>query len=145
MHQAGLDKDKNVGWCPDGSESEGGLTCTTKHLFTKKIAELSAKFCLNLIAHATPESAGSLLSEPTEIAVRPIRPADEFMHSDDYCDVEFRGRRYQLTQLAGTIVKALRSSKRIRAFQRKGSDGWRTVTMCGMRSADAMAGDFGVT
>jgi len=44
MQKRGLDRDKNVGWCPDGSESKG----TTRHMFTQKIAGLSADFCLHL-------------------------------------------------------------------------------------------------
>lgn len=59
MRQVGLDKDKNVVWCPVGSVSERGSEGSTKHLFTQSIAELSAKFCLNLIARGVPELAES--------------------------------------------------------------------------------------
>jgi hypothetical protein len=57
MQQAGLDKDKNVAWLSTGTVVQAGLTGTTQGLFTEKIAELSAMFCVELIARGTPESA----------------------------------------------------------------------------------------
>jgi hypothetical protein len=43
MQKRGLEKDKNVGWCPDGSGSDG-----IRYMYTQKIAGLSADFCLHL-------------------------------------------------------------------------------------------------
>jgi hypothetical protein len=57
MQQAGLDKDKNVAWLPTGTVVQAGLTGTTQGLYTEKIAELSAQFCLELMTRGTPESA----------------------------------------------------------------------------------------
>jgi hypothetical protein len=59
MQQAGLDKDKRTAWLPTGTVVESGLSGRTGGLYTGKIAELSAMFCVHLIAHATPETTTS--------------------------------------------------------------------------------------
>ena len=59
MQQAGLDKDKNVAWRPFG---EGGF-------YTERIAELSAMYCMELIARSSPETTVSLPSELPESEV----------------------------------------------------------------------------
>ena len=60
--QAGLDKERQLAWCPTGSGSGGGSDYTVKYLFTESIAEFSAMFCLELIARDTPESTVSRVS-----------------------------------------------------------------------------------
>jgi hypothetical protein len=56
MQQVGLDKATELVWCPLGSGTERGSSYTTKHFFSQSIAELSAKYCLNLIARGIRES-----------------------------------------------------------------------------------------
>jgi hypothetical protein len=67
MQLAGLDKDKSVAWLPTGTVVQAGHTGTTQGLHTEKIAELSAQFCLELMARGTPESAVSPLSKRTNM------------------------------------------------------------------------------
>lgn len=55
----GLDKDKDFAWCPPGSVNEYGETGRTRSLETERIVELSAIFCVGLVANGTPESAVS--------------------------------------------------------------------------------------
>jgi hypothetical protein len=59
MQQAGLDKVKNVAWLPTGTVVQAGLTGTTQGLHTERIVELSAMFCMELMARGTPEPAVS--------------------------------------------------------------------------------------
>ena len=49
MRQEGLDKDKNMASLSTGSVTEYGSSGNTQGLFSEKIAELSAMFCLELI------------------------------------------------------------------------------------------------
>jgi hypothetical protein len=59
--------------------NEWGKIGTTQGLFTEKIAELSARFCVNLISRGTPESAVSLpAAAPAHprIGRKPERPPD---------------------------------------------------------------------
>jgi hypothetical protein len=74
MQQAGLDKDKNVAWLPTGTVNEWGKIGTTQGLFTERIAELSARFCVDLMARGTPESSVSPPSQRSEINVRQTEP-----------------------------------------------------------------------
>jgi len=59
VRKEGLDKDKDFAWCPTGSVSEHGETGTTQSLQTERIVELSAMFCVELMALGIPESAVS--------------------------------------------------------------------------------------
>ena len=59
MGQTGLDKDRSVAWCSIGTVSEWGKSGTTQGLVTERIAELSARFCVNLISRGIPESVVS--------------------------------------------------------------------------------------
>ena len=56
MQKTGLDKDQSFTWRPTGYVSDGGTVGTTQSLVSEKIAELSARFCMKLIALGTPES-----------------------------------------------------------------------------------------
>jgi hypothetical protein len=55
--RTGLDKDSNMAWCPTGNGHFQGNFYTTSHLNTERIAELSAMFCMELMAHGAPECA----------------------------------------------------------------------------------------
>jgi hypothetical protein len=57
VREEGLDKDNDFAWCPAGSVSEHGETGTTLSLQTERIVELSAMFCVELMALGIPESA----------------------------------------------------------------------------------------
>ena len=59
VRKEGLDKDKDFAWCPPGSVTEHGETGTTQSLQTERIVELSAMYCVELMANGTPESAVS--------------------------------------------------------------------------------------
>lgn len=63
MHQAGLDKDRNMVRRSFGDETLEGHTAETRCLSIEQIAESSAMFCMELMARGTPESAASLPSE----------------------------------------------------------------------------------
>lgn len=70
MEHAGLDKDKSVTWLPAGTVNEWGRTGTTQGLFTERIAELSAMFCMGLVAGGTPESAVSPSSKRSNMLLK---------------------------------------------------------------------------
>lgn len=70
LQRAGLDKDKSVAWCPTGSREFKGESCKTAFLFTDRIAEMSAMFCMELMAQGSPESAVALPLERLEIVER---------------------------------------------------------------------------
>jgi len=55
--RTGLDKVSDLVWCPTGSGHIKGSFYTTSHLNTERIAELSAMFCMELMAHGAPECA----------------------------------------------------------------------------------------
>jgi hypothetical protein len=55
--RTGLDKDSDMAWCPTGSGHTKGSFYTTSHLNTERIAELSAMFCMELMAYGAPECA----------------------------------------------------------------------------------------
>jgi len=55
--KTGLDKDSDMAWCPKGSGHIKGSFYTTSHLYTEQIAELSAMFCMELMAHGALECA----------------------------------------------------------------------------------------
>ena len=74
MEQTGLDKDHGSVWRPAGSVKKQGATGTTESLYSEKIAELSARFCMHLMAHGTPEFAGSPYSQNPVIADRQSPP-----------------------------------------------------------------------
>ncbi len=57
VQEEGLDKDKDFAWCPSGSVSEHGESGKTESLHTERIVELSAMFCVELMAQGAPESA----------------------------------------------------------------------------------------
>lgn len=59
MQERGLDKDKNGELPPPGTVTQDGLTGTTKGLFTYDIADYSARYCMELMARGTPQSAVS--------------------------------------------------------------------------------------
>jgi len=73
MQRERLDKNRELAWLPTGYEDFQGHRDTTQHLFTERIAELSAKFCLNLMADDTPESVIAVPSERSKIAERRTR------------------------------------------------------------------------
>ncbi len=75
VQEEGLDKDKDFAWCPPGSISERGEVGTTRSLQTERIVELSAMFCVELMANGTPESAVSPSSAQPETADRKVQPA----------------------------------------------------------------------
>lgn len=77
MQQAGLDKDKNMARLSTGNVFQCGLNGTTQGLLTEKIAELSAIFCVELIARGTPESVASLHSKTQPVDETMARAADE--------------------------------------------------------------------
>jgi hypothetical protein len=56
LQWAGLDKDRNVTWCPTGSGCDEKGNYKTSHLTTGRIAELSAMLCVELMAQGVPES-----------------------------------------------------------------------------------------
>jgi hypothetical protein len=57
LSMTGLDKDGTMAWCPLGSGQDKGSFYKTSHLHTERIAELSAMFCIELMAHGAPECA----------------------------------------------------------------------------------------
>jgi hypothetical protein len=67
MQQTGLDKNNGLAWRPSGSVNHDGTIGVTQSLYSEKIAELSAKFCLHLMAGGAPESTGSLSQEHSKI------------------------------------------------------------------------------
>ncbi len=73
VQEAGLDKDRDFAWCPAGSVVEHGESGTTRSLMTERIAELSAMFCVELMAQGAPESAVSSSGQP-ETADRQLIP-----------------------------------------------------------------------
>ena len=54
-----LDKNGELAWWSTGFADFEGNRDTTQHLITERIADLSAMFCVNLMAHGAPESAVS--------------------------------------------------------------------------------------
>lgn len=77
VQQTGLDKDRNYAWPSIGSVNENGMIGKTESISLENLAELSAKFCMNLIARGTPESTAAQAPEHSEIAERgnaPRRP-----------------------------------------------------------------------
>lgn len=56
MQETGLDKPQRFTWHPTGYVSDGGTVGKTQSLVSEKIAELSARFCMKLMALGTPES-----------------------------------------------------------------------------------------
>jgi hypothetical protein len=74
VRKEGLDKDKDFAWCPHGSVTEHGETGTTQSLQTERIVELSAMFCVELMAHGAPESAVSPRQEQSQLAEAQSRP-----------------------------------------------------------------------
>jgi len=67
MQERRLDKDPDMAWLPTGMTREYGETGTTQGLRTERIGELSAMFCMELIARGTPEFATWRSSEPSAI------------------------------------------------------------------------------
>jgi len=59
MRQTGLDKNRDLAWCPVGDGHVRGNSYKTYHLNTERIADISAMFCIELMTHGTPESAVS--------------------------------------------------------------------------------------
>jgi len=74
LQQTGLDKNEEVTWCPTGCGSDEDGNYKTAFLNTERIAELSAMFCVELMAQGVQESAVSLPLERPEIADRQSRP-----------------------------------------------------------------------
>lgn len=67
IQQEGLDKDKHVASSASGQIVVDGASGTTGGMYTEKIAELSAMFCIELIARDSAESAVSQSSERLEV------------------------------------------------------------------------------
>lgn len=66
MERTGLNKDKDVAWCPTGNGSSNGKAYKTVHLTTHRIAEISAMFCVELMARGFTESAVALTLEHSQ-------------------------------------------------------------------------------
>ena len=75
MERTGLDKDRKRAWLPTGSVNIDGTVGTTMGLHSEKIAELSAKFCMYLIARGIPESTIANRAETLEIGQLESKPA----------------------------------------------------------------------
>lgn len=71
VQQTGLDEDRNYSWPSFGSVTQNGMIGKTESMSLENLAELSAKFCMNLIARGTPELAGSQGLRNSEIAGPP--------------------------------------------------------------------------
>jgi hypothetical protein len=56
LHRTGLDRDRDVAWCPSGDGETKGKFYKTSHLNSERIAEVSAMFCTELMAQGAPES-----------------------------------------------------------------------------------------
>jgi len=70
LQRTGLDKDRNVTWCPTGSGQENSQTYKTAYMVMERIAELSAMCCVDLMSQGTPESTVSPSLEQPQIADR---------------------------------------------------------------------------
>lgn len=70
LQLTGLDKDKALAWCPTGCGEQEGRAYKTLHLNSERIAELSAMFCLELIARGAPESIVGQGPEQSEMTER---------------------------------------------------------------------------
>jgi hypothetical protein len=111
MQREKLDKSRDLAWLPTGYEDFEGQRNTAQHLFTERIAELSALFCTELIAQGSPESVVLPPSVPTTLSTiippEPETPHSEFVYTEDYCSIAYGGRQYTLTPLAGEIARVL--------------------------------------
>ena len=75
VQQTGLDKDRNYSWPSFGPVNENGMIGKTESISLENLAELSALYCMRLMANGTPESMTSpqqsqvltLQSEPRRI------------------------------------------------------------------------------
>jgi hypothetical protein len=74
LRRTGLDKDSDMAWCPTGSGHIKETFYTTSHLNTERIGELSAMFCMELMAHGAPESAVLRPLERPESEGRKLKP-----------------------------------------------------------------------
>lgn len=74
MQREKLDKSGELAWLPTGYSDFEGHRDTTKHLWTDRIADLSALFCTELIAGGSSESAISPPLERLEIAAQQSQP-----------------------------------------------------------------------
>jgi hypothetical protein len=70
MIQEKLDRNGELAWLPTGFVDSNGHRSTTQHLYTERIAQLSAMFCVKLIADRTSESAVSAAQEVPSAAVK---------------------------------------------------------------------------
>jgi hypothetical protein len=57
LRKTELDKDGAMAWCPIGNGHTKGTFYTTSHLNTERMPELSAMFCMELMARGAPECA----------------------------------------------------------------------------------------
>jgi hypothetical protein len=75
--RTGLDRDRDVAWCPSGDGHTKGKFYKTSHLNSERIAEVSAMFCTELMAQGAPESAFAPTPETpgiTDSKLRVSRP-----------------------------------------------------------------------
>ena len=107
LHTTGLENDKEIVWRPTGEGQTMGSFYKTSHLSTKRIAELSAMFCVEAMADGAPESIVSSPEEKPQIAVP--RP-------------QLRSARMQLkmtskqVQKAGVIFGALQAEYKAQQY-----------------------------
>lgn len=68
VQQTGLDTDRNYSWPSFGSVNENGMIGKTECISLEKLAELSALYCMHLMANGTPESIA--LPQPPEVSIQ---------------------------------------------------------------------------
>jgi hypothetical protein len=102
--RTGLDKDSDMAWCPTGSGHIKGSFYTTSHLNTERIAELSAMFCMELMAHGAPECA---IWPPLEPPVAGVRKSASAMQKTN----KSKAQLHKTGVIFGAIQSGLKAQK----------------------------------
>lgn len=95
---------------------------------------------MGMAHHLSPLALGSL--EP--IHALKSRLDDGFRHTEDYCVVEYQGKKYKLTKLAADIVRALHDAQKSNCLDCQGENFEKRLDVegSGMRSANATEWHF---
>jgi hypothetical protein len=106
VQQTGLDKDRNYSWPSFGSVNVNGMIGKTESISLEKLAELSALYCMHLMANGTPESIGSQAPEHFETAERQSRPHRPIQKSN-----KAKKQSHRTTVIFGAIQSGLKGHK----------------------------------
>jgi hypothetical protein len=123
MQQTGLDKDKSLAWLPTGEVNDGAAVGTTEGMVSQRIAELSARFCVYLMARGTPEELVSHSPEHSEATNRQSKSLGLSRNTG-----QTKSQRHRTVVIFGAIQSNLKGQKYCAALDGRKvrlPDGWK--------------------